>query len=147
MRAARASQAGDIWRKGSAAVALLCSCASSHPTVFVAHTSAEVNYTPFDAEHPEAGQFGVLSGDPQSASSQVFFVYGPGPGTMHAHSSDYEAVVIEGTAKHWLDGNTPGSAPELPPGSYWIQPAVQRHADTCVTDRCVVLVKWFGPMD
>lgn len=124
-----------------------CSFGTTPPAEFVAHSSAAVEYIPFDSEHPEAGQYGVLSGDPQSEGSQVFFVYGPGEGAMHHHSSNYKAVVIEGTAKHWLEGEQVKDAPELPPGSTWFQPAVQRHADTCVTKRCVVLVMWFGVMD
>ena len=60
---------------------------------------------------------------------------------VHAHTADYRAVVIKGTWKHWLPGDTEGRGPELKAGSYWTQKADQMHADACVSESdCVILI-------
>lgn len=47
---------------------------------------------------------------------------------IHAHSADYQGVVIEGTWSHWVPETGEGRGVELQPGSYWTQKADQMHA-------------------
>ena len=35
----------------------------------------------------------------------------------------------------------------LGPGSFWYQPAEQAHADSCLSEQCVMFIQWAGPRD
>ena len=66
---------------------------------------------------------------------------------MHAHASDYYAVLVQGTWIHTVQGDR--SAPkELAPGSYVMQPAWQFHNDRCKgPEDCIVYIHQFGKAD
>ena len=58
---------------------------------------------------------------------------------LHAHTADYHAVLVAGTWIHTVEGTDAGQ--ELPPGSYWMQPAKEMHDDRCKEGaECIVLV-------
>jgi hypothetical protein len=116
-------------------------------TNLVVTTFASATFIPFDPANPSGGGYAVLSGDPEQGPSQMLFKYGPGPGAMHQHSSNYQAVVIQGEAIHWPEGTSAADAARLGPGSYWSQPALQQHADECLTSECLLFITWDGRMD
>jgi quercetin dioxygenase-like cupin family protein len=123
----------------------LVSAAGKKALVVTAFENAR--FIAFDAKKPEAGDYAVLSGDPAKGPSQMLYRYPRGDAPLHQHSSDYQAVVIKGQAKHWAEGATAADAPPLGPGSYWSQPARQKHGDTCLSDECLLFVTWSGKMD
>ena len=57
----------------------------------------------------------------------------------HSHTGSYHAVAIQGTWIHMNAGST--AKPELPPGSYVMQPGKQVHNDMCKgTTECIIFV-------
>jgi quercetin dioxygenase-like cupin family protein len=70
-----------------------------------------------------------------------------GAGVLHYHTADYDLVVIEGQMRHWLEGQVEEQTPTLGPGSYWYQPKMQPHADSCLSDSCVMFITWSGKRD
>jgi hypothetical protein len=83
----------------------------------------------WEETHPGSPQtFSVLWGD-HTKGPVGMLLKSPGGGFeagMHAHASDYHAVLVQGTWIHTVEGDT--SAPkELTPGSYVFQPAWQYH--------------------
>lgn len=105
-------------------------------------------FVPMNPARPNGAQIAVLWGDPTSGPSAALLKYPKSDsGRMHIHTSDYHLVVLEGKAKHWAKGEQEASAPVLGPGSYWFQPGNQPHADTCLSDECVMFIKWSGKED
>jgi hypothetical protein len=49
--------------------------------------------------------------------------------------------------RHWGEGEQEAEAQPLGPGSYWRQPGLQVHGDSCLTDDCVMFIKWEGKRD
>jgi mannose-6-phosphate isomerase-like protein (cupin superfamily) len=100
--------------------------------------------------HPGSPQkFSVLWGDPQKGPFGMLLKQ-PGGGFeagMHAHASDYHAVLVQGTWIHTVEGD--GSAPkELTPGSYVFQPAWQFHNEKFVgAEDCIVYIHQLGKAD
>jgi hypothetical protein len=91
--------------------------------------------------------FAQAWGDPQSGEPHGFFVKikAGNPGMMHSHTSDYHAVVIQGSPKHWEPGQTPEASP---PGSYWWQKGGADHQDSCDPGQdCIGYVHMLGKMD
>jgi quercetin dioxygenase-like cupin family protein len=68
-------------------------------------------------------------------------------GRLHIHTSDYHLTLLQGTMKHWAEGEQEADAKPLGPGSYWFQPGNQAHGDSCLTDECLMFVKWEGKRD
>lgn len=70
-----------------------------------------------------------------------------GEGVLHYHTADYELVVLEGQMKHVLEGQLEEQLPVLESGSYWYQPKMQPHSDSCLSDSCVMVITWSGKRD
>ena len=68
-------------------------------------------------------------------------------GGLHHHSSTYDLVVLEGQMKHLGEGEKAAEAPPLGPGSYWHEPGLQPHDVSCLTDECLMFIKWEGKRD
>jgi hypothetical protein len=56
-------------------------------------------------------------------------------------------MMLEGSARHWAEGELEIGAPALGPGSYWFQPGGKVHGDSCLTDECLMFVQWAGKRD
>jgi hypothetical protein len=104
--------------------------------------AADVKWTPLD---PKAGargpQISVVFGDlkkkaPIGVLLKIPAGAKPGP---HTHTSDYWAVVVQGTQHNWPGTGDEGKA--LPVGSWWFQPGKAVHDNHCEagTD-CVMFV-------
>lgn len=89
----------------------------------------------------------VLHGDPASGPSSILLKMKKGPGVLHYHTADYDLVLVQGRMRHWAQGEAEADAMELGPGSYWHQPGGKVHGDSCLTDECVMYVKWAGRRD
>jgi quercetin dioxygenase-like cupin family protein len=96
---------------------------------------------------PNSTEIAVLRGDPDKGPSTMLMKMRKMAGRMHVHTADYELVVIEGTMTHWKRGEDGATAKPLGVGSYWFQPGGEPHADSCVTDTCVMYITWSGPRD
>lgn len=107
----------------------------------------DIEFRPLNPERPEAGRFAVLWGSPGTAPSALMLRLARGGGGLHVHSSDYHLVVLEGAMRHLASGEAPDEATPLGPGSYWHQPGGEAHSDECLSDVCLLFVKWEGPFD
>jgi hypothetical protein len=107
----------------------------------------DANFVPLDPAHPDEIRIAVLRGDPSKGPSSMLMKTKKFTGTLHYHTSGYDLVVLEGQVKHWGQGQREEDVAPLGPGSYWRQPGLQPHADSCLTDVCVAFIKWEGKQD
>lgn len=107
----------------------------------------DVRFIPVDSTRPDGPQIGVLWGDPAKGPWAMLLKLKKGSGRLHYHSSDYHLVLLQGTAKHWAEGQQEADAKPLGPGSFWFQPGNQVHGDSCLTDECLMFVKWADKRD
>lgn len=107
----------------------------------------EARFVPLDPARPEGPAMAVLRGDPDHGPSDMLLKLKKGGGRLHVHTSDYHLVLLQGTMKHWFAGESEEGAKPLGPGSYWFQPGNQAHADSCLTDECLMFIKWDGKRD
>jgi hypothetical protein len=104
-------------------------------------------FTPVDPSNPNGTHIAVLRGDPAKGPSVMFMRMRKMTGRMHVHTADYDLVVIEGTMKHRLAGEDEANVKPMGVGSYWFQRGGVPHADSCLSDTCVMYVTWSGPRD
>jgi quercetin dioxygenase-like cupin family protein len=107
----------------------------------------DAKFAPVDPTQPDGSQMAVLWGDPAKGPSAMLLKFKKGSNPFHIHTSDYHLVVVQGTMKHWEEGEQEATAKPLGPGSYWLQPGNQAHAGSCLTDECIMFVKWEGKRD
>ena len=70
-------------------------------------------------DRAKPGDYGILLKMPPGFSSG-----------LHSHGADSEAVLVQGTWIHTIEGDV-APAKELAPGSYVFQPGRQEHNDVC----------------
>jgi hypothetical protein len=109
--------------------------------------SEDAQFIPIDPSQPDLAQIAVLRGDPNTGPSSMLMRMRKMSGVLHYHTADYELVLIQGRMKHTLEGQAEQAAPELGPGSYWHQPKMQPHADTCLSEVCLMFITWSGKRD
>jgi quercetin dioxygenase-like cupin family protein len=107
----------------------------------------DAKFVAIDPARPDGPQLAVLWGDPGKGPSAMLLKLKKGAGPLHLHSSDYHLVLLEGRMKHWGADEQEADAKLLGPGSYWFQPGNQAHGDSCLTDECLMFVKWEGKRD
>jgi Domain of unknown function (DUF4437) len=118
---------------------------SSNSMIAVDFQSA--NFVPVVATLPDGPAIAVLKGNPYTGPSDMLLRMPRGTGRMHIHSADYRLVVVEGKMKHWIAAETESAAKPLGPGSFWFQPANQAHADSCLSETCLMYINWSGKRD
>jgi Domain of unknown function (DUF4437) len=118
--------------------------ASSRMVVKPAET---LQYVAEYADQPSGPSIAIVSGDPEKTPISAFIRMSKGELPMHAHSADYQAVVIRGTMKHWAKGEIEAQASRLGPGSWWYQPGMQVHTDACLDEVCLIYVHNTGKLD
>lgn len=97
----------------------------------------------FSEKVPGNPQISPVKGVPEKEASSIVMKMGRGAFPLHAHTANYQLVVIKGVMKHWDTSSSQQAAPEMGPGSFWYQPAGQVHGDACESDECV----WFISLD
>lgn len=107
----------------------------------------DAKFVPFDPARPDEIQIAVLWGDPNTGSSSALIRTRKFTGTLHYHTFAYDVVVLEGHMKHWGEGQREEDVVPLGPGSYWRQPGLQPHSDSCLTNVCLAFIKWEGKWD
>jgi hypothetical protein len=107
----------------------------------------DAKFVPLDPAHPNEAQIAVLWGDPTKGPSAMRFRVEKYTGALHYHTSGYDLVLLEGQMKHWGEGQREAEVQPLGPGSYWHQPGLQPHGDSCLTDECLMFIKWEGKRD
>jgi quercetin dioxygenase-like cupin family protein len=113
--------------------------------IVVPHEQAR--FVPVDPARPDGAKVAVLWGDPATGPSSMLLKFARTGGRLHVHTSDYHLVLLEGTMRHWSQGDNATDTPSLGPGSYWFQPGQHAHADACETDECVMFIHWIGKRD
>lgn len=99
-------------------------------------------FVPLDPGVPKGPALAVISGDPKAGPVAFLLRVPRGAGPVHWHRSDYYAVLLEGTAKHWLAGQ-PRPTRANPAGTSWAQPggsAATAHGDECTSASCTIFV-------
>jgi quercetin dioxygenase-like cupin family protein len=124
---------------------LAAQTSSAAPAIVVPYGDRQ--FTPLNPSVPNSTEIAVLRGDPAKGPSTMLMKMRKATGRMHVHTADYELVVIEGTMKHWRAGEDEAAAKSMGAGSYWFQPGGAPHADSCLTDTCVMYITWSGPRD
>jgi quercetin dioxygenase-like cupin family protein len=104
-------------------------------------------FVPTDPRRPDGTRLAVLWGDPAKGPSAILLELKKGGGRLHVHSSDYHLVLLEGAMKHLGEGERESEVKPLDLGSYWFQPGNQPHSDICLTDKCLMFIKWEGKRD
>lgn len=107
-------------------------------------------FRPLVASSPDGPNIIPLEGDPYAGPSITLFRYAngyTGSRRLHTHSHAYRSILIEGEMKHWGADGSEDTATTLRPGSYWVQPGGQPHADHCLTDRCLAMVLFEAEID
>jgi hypothetical protein len=97
--------------------------------------AGEAKFMPANPADPEhSPQVAFVSGNP-ATGPVAFLLKSRGTTPLHYHTSDYWAVTLEGTTKHWLQGRE-AEAKENPPGTFWYQPGgkANAHSDQCITE-------------
>ncbi len=109
--------------------------------------ASDIKWTPWDPKNPEGAQVATVWGDMKKGP--VGFLLKTPAGLefpRHAHTPDYDAVVVKGEWKHTFEAGS--EAPPLAPGSFWRQPGKQFHGDACTAGgECIVLVYEHGKPD
>jgi quercetin dioxygenase-like cupin family protein len=117
-------------------------------TYVVPFEVARARFAPLDPKHPDGPQISLLWGDHRTGPSAALFRFPRGyGGRFHSHSAAYHLSLLEGSMKHWDQGQREVGAPPQTAGAYWYQPAGQVHADNCLSSYCVAFVKFEGPID
>jgi hypothetical protein len=107
----------------------------------------EARFVPSDPARRDGPEHAVLWGDPSSGPSAMLLRMKAGPGRLHRHTADYHLVLLEGAMKHVAKGTPEAEARRLGPGSYWFQPGGKPHADSCLSDHCLMFITWAGKRD
>jgi quercetin dioxygenase-like cupin family protein len=106
----------------------------------------DAEFVPVDPARPDT-QMAVLWGDPAKGPSTMLLKFKKGQGRLHFHTADYHLVLLQGTMTHRAEGEQEADAKLLGPGSYWFQPGTQVHVDSCLSDECLMFIKWEGKRD
>ena len=106
-----------------------------------------MEFTPLDPARPAGPAIAILAGDPDTGPSSMLMRLPRFQGRLHFHSHDYECVVVAGRVRHWVDGEKEAAVPDLGPGSYWRQPRLKLHGDSCLSEECLLFLRWDGPRD
>ncbi len=110
---------------------------------------APVDELVFEKIRGGAAEMAVVWGDPEAGPSSVYLkIPANFPMAMHAHSSSYHAIVIQGTTKHWDTDESEEEAKLLKPGDFFYQGAIRPHQDSYPSEQDVVVFLHFeGPID
>jgi len=94
-----------------------------------------------DPKNSKGPKLAILSGDPKTGPVAFMIEVPPGFSSgLHSHTSDYQAVVIDGDPAHWLPHES-ADGPAVPAGTYWFQPGGYDHGDRCTsTTACHAVV-------
>jgi uncharacterized protein DUF4437 len=107
--------------------------------------AGDAKFAPNDPSQPQGPQSAILNGDPKSGPVSFLLKY-RGTSPLHSHTSDYQAVLISGSAAHYAEGKD-GEAKASGPGTFWFQPGKQVHGDRCESEECIIYVSMPGGMD
>jgi hypothetical protein len=143
-----ASAGGQQQTGGTATEEQVNATPTSEQSVVTPFEVSAARFEPLNPDQPNGPQISVLWGDPTSGPSASLFRfprnYG---GRFHTHTADYHLSLLEGTMKHWGEGQSEADVEELTLGGYWFQPGGQVHSDNCLTEYCIAFVKFEGPID
>jgi hypothetical protein len=117
---------------------------------YVLDTPDALKWNPIDPKMPKGAQAAIVSGDPMTGPVAFELKLPKGPSPIHYHTSDYYAVIVAGSTKHWLATEDGTKAKANPVGTAWFQPGgsdKSAHGDECVTDSCTLFIMMPGKLD
>jgi hypothetical protein len=118
--------------------------ASAGPTISIQQLK-DVKWSPMDPKAGDKGpQLAIVFGDAKAKKPTAVYMkfpagFKPGP---HTHTSDYCAVVVQGTLHDWKAPGT-DEGPGVTAGGSWCQPGGEAHDNECEAsskDGCVAYV-------
>jgi Domain of unknown function (DUF4437) len=107
----------------------------------------DAKFVPLDPADPDEVQVAILWGDPATGPSAMLMRMKKAAGVLHFHTSTYDLILLEGQMKHFGEREKEAEVRPLGPGSFWHQPGGQSHGDSCLTDECLMFIKWEGKRD
>ena len=125
-------------------VAAAATTAFAGPKDISTYQMKDLKWTPISPAGDKGPQVSFVMGDDKTKGWVAFYLklpagFKPGP---HTHTSDYCAVVIQGTMHDWkTPGTDEGAA--FGPGSGWCQPGGQPHDNECEAsskDGCISFI-------
>ena len=92
---------------------------------------------------------GNLKGDYKKGAFTGLFSMPAGfTSPIHTHTAAYEAIQLEGTSRHWLEGEDGTKAKKMTPGSMWTMPGKLKHYSACdAGTKCTIIVMVKGKFD
>src|SRR5580692_1985172 len=116
---------------------------------YVLTTADNLKWNPLDPKQPKGAQVAIVSGDPKTGPVSFELKLPKGAAPIHYHTSDYYAVVVAGSHKHWQASEDGTKAKAMAVGSSWFQPGgpTNTHGDECVTDSCTLFIMMPGKLD
>lgn len=94
----------------------------------------DAKWAPMDPTKPDGMKMALVHGDPKTGPVAFLIDIPPGGNSgLHSHTSDYHAVVLDGTPGHWLP-HEKADGPTVGAGTYWFQPGGYDHGDRCDGD-------------
>ena len=115
--------------------------AQKQPATAVHLSASELDWRPLTPEIPlQSVQLWGERSQPGERGYGMFLILPAGAEAgLHAHTSDYHGVNIQGTWVRTVEDDPVGK--ELPPGSYVFQPGGQFHNDRCAgPEDCVLFI-------
>ncbi len=109
-----------------------------------------MKWAPIDPSQPKGAQISIISGDPKTGPVAFELKLPKGAVPLHYHTSDYYAVVVSGSSKHYLPGDSADKQKSNPVGTAWFQPGGSdktAHNDECTTDSCTLFIMMPGKLD
>jgi anti-sigma factor ChrR (cupin superfamily) len=109
--------------------------------------AADQPWSPANPAEPDGPERVVLAGDASSGPVRALMRFPVGYDSgIHTHPGDYDAAVVTGLALH---GPAVDGLIELPPGSWWAQPAAQPHVHVCgqPDGACTLIIAMDGPLE
>jgi hypothetical protein len=148
-------QGGDAVRRYGlllvGTVGSLSGCAAGTPSMDKKQMSVtafeDATFVPLDSTQPDFAQIAVLWGDPTKGPSDMLLRFKKTAGGFHYHTSDYHLVLLQGTMKHYAEGQQESDSKDYGPGSHWFQPGNQVHSDACLTEECLMFIHWADARD
>jgi Domain of unknown function (DUF4437) len=140
---------------GAAAMTALVGAAVAGPLKdSTYHSTKDAKWAPLDPKDTEGKgpQMAVVYGDPKAKGKPMAFYlkmpagFKPGP---HTHTSDYCAVVVQGTMHNWKAPGT-DEGPGQTAGAGWCQQGGQPHDNECEAsskDGCIAFITVPGGFD
>jgi Domain of unknown function (DUF4437) len=111
---------------------------ADHRKVSIYLPAADLKWMPMDPAHPDGPQLALATGDAKKGPVAMFMKFPAGfDSGWHVHKNWYVGTVIKGTLTSQGQGDA--AAKELPVGSFFSEPGMKNHKNTCLAgSECMI---------